>query len=204
MALPVDTISISMRKLLAHERLGSGDYKVKALVGTPDRLRVPQERRMRRRAARAAADFVAMRAGLPPARQFDRRRSASSVPGHGGAPRSCGGEQGDGGALSCARWRTPFASSAIRPTATRSSRTDRRDAPAFPKQIARRRSRSISSRSESVLPQQGEIDMKGMAIRRSRSWGRLASCKAPLPAAASASSTCNICAPPACSRARQA
>jgi ABC-type nitrate/sulfonate/bicarbonate transport system substrate-binding protein len=37
LSLPVDTISISMRKLLAQTGLGSADYKVKELVGTPVR-----------------------------------------------------------------------------------------------------------------------------------------------------------------------
>jgi ABC-type nitrate/sulfonate/bicarbonate transport system substrate-binding protein len=37
-SLPVDTISISMRKLLAQNGLASTDYKVKELVGTPVRF----------------------------------------------------------------------------------------------------------------------------------------------------------------------
>ena len=35
LSLPVDTISISMRKLLALKGLGDADYRVKELVGTP-------------------------------------------------------------------------------------------------------------------------------------------------------------------------
>jgi ABC-type nitrate/sulfonate/bicarbonate transport system substrate-binding protein len=35
LSLPVDTISISMRKLLALKGLGAADYRVKELVGTP-------------------------------------------------------------------------------------------------------------------------------------------------------------------------
>jgi NitT/TauT family transport system substrate-binding protein len=38
LSLPVDTISISMRKLLALKGLGAGDYRVKELVGTPVRF----------------------------------------------------------------------------------------------------------------------------------------------------------------------
>ena len=38
LSLPVDTISISMRKLLALKGLGEGDYSVKELVGTPVRF----------------------------------------------------------------------------------------------------------------------------------------------------------------------
>ncbi len=38
LSLPVDTISISMRKLLALNGLGKGDYSVKELVGTPVRF----------------------------------------------------------------------------------------------------------------------------------------------------------------------
>jgi ABC-type nitrate/sulfonate/bicarbonate transport system substrate-binding protein len=38
LSLPVDTISISMRKLLAQNGLGGGDYTVKELVGTPVRF----------------------------------------------------------------------------------------------------------------------------------------------------------------------
>ena len=38
LSLPVDTISISMRKLLALKGLGDGDYRVKELVGTPVRF----------------------------------------------------------------------------------------------------------------------------------------------------------------------
>jgi ABC-type nitrate/sulfonate/bicarbonate transport system substrate-binding protein len=38
LSLPVDTISISMRKLLAQKGLGAGDYQVKELVGTPVRF----------------------------------------------------------------------------------------------------------------------------------------------------------------------
>ena len=38
LSLPVDTISISMRKLLAQKGLAPGDYKVKELVGTPVRF----------------------------------------------------------------------------------------------------------------------------------------------------------------------
>ena len=38
LSLPVDTISISMRKLLALNGLGEGDYSVKELVGTPVRF----------------------------------------------------------------------------------------------------------------------------------------------------------------------
>jgi len=37
-SLAVDTISISMRKLLALKGLGDGDYRVKELVGTPVRF----------------------------------------------------------------------------------------------------------------------------------------------------------------------
>ena len=37
LSLPIDTISISMRKLLALKGLGVGDYRVKELVGTPVR-----------------------------------------------------------------------------------------------------------------------------------------------------------------------
>jgi ABC-type nitrate/sulfonate/bicarbonate transport system substrate-binding protein len=37
LSLPVDTISISMRKLLALKGLGDADYRVKELVGTPVR-----------------------------------------------------------------------------------------------------------------------------------------------------------------------
>ena len=38
LSLPVDTISISMRKLLALKGLGEADYRVKELVGTPVRF----------------------------------------------------------------------------------------------------------------------------------------------------------------------
>jgi ABC-type nitrate/sulfonate/bicarbonate transport system substrate-binding protein len=38
LSLPVDTISISMRKLLTLKGLGDGDYRVKELVGTPVRF----------------------------------------------------------------------------------------------------------------------------------------------------------------------
>ena len=38
LSLPVDTISISMRKLLAQNGLGGADYTVKELVGTPVRF----------------------------------------------------------------------------------------------------------------------------------------------------------------------
>src|SRR6185369_2605741 len=38
LSLPVDTISISMRKLLALKGLGEADYSVKELVGTPVRI----------------------------------------------------------------------------------------------------------------------------------------------------------------------
>jgi ABC-type nitrate/sulfonate/bicarbonate transport system substrate-binding protein len=38
LSLPVDTISISMRKLLAQKGLGPADYSVKELVGTPVRF----------------------------------------------------------------------------------------------------------------------------------------------------------------------
>ncbi len=38
LSIPADTISISMRKLLAQHGIGEGDYKVKELVGTPVRL----------------------------------------------------------------------------------------------------------------------------------------------------------------------
>jgi ABC-type nitrate/sulfonate/bicarbonate transport system substrate-binding protein len=38
LSLPVDTISISMRKLLAQKGLHDGDYRVKELVGTPVRF----------------------------------------------------------------------------------------------------------------------------------------------------------------------
>jgi ABC-type nitrate/sulfonate/bicarbonate transport system substrate-binding protein len=38
LSLPIDTISISMRKLLALKGLGSADYRVKELVGTPVRF----------------------------------------------------------------------------------------------------------------------------------------------------------------------
>jgi ABC-type nitrate/sulfonate/bicarbonate transport system substrate-binding protein len=38
LSLPVDTISISMRRLLALKGLGDGDYRVKELVGTPVRF----------------------------------------------------------------------------------------------------------------------------------------------------------------------
>jgi ABC-type nitrate/sulfonate/bicarbonate transport system substrate-binding protein len=38
LSLPVDTISISMRKLLALKGLRDGDYQVKALIGTPVRF----------------------------------------------------------------------------------------------------------------------------------------------------------------------
>ena len=38
LSLPIDTISISMRKLLALKGLGEADYRVKELVGTPVRF----------------------------------------------------------------------------------------------------------------------------------------------------------------------
>jgi ABC-type nitrate/sulfonate/bicarbonate transport system substrate-binding protein len=38
LSLPIDTISISMRKLLAQKGLGGADYTVKELVGTPVRF----------------------------------------------------------------------------------------------------------------------------------------------------------------------
>jgi NitT/TauT family transport system substrate-binding protein len=38
LSLPIDTISISMRKLLALKGLGDADYRVKELVGTPVRF----------------------------------------------------------------------------------------------------------------------------------------------------------------------
>ena len=38
LSLPIDTISISMRKLLALKGLGAADYRVKELVGTPVRF----------------------------------------------------------------------------------------------------------------------------------------------------------------------
>jgi ABC-type nitrate/sulfonate/bicarbonate transport system substrate-binding protein len=38
LSLPIDTISISMRKLLAQNGLGNADYTVKELVGTPVRF----------------------------------------------------------------------------------------------------------------------------------------------------------------------
>ena len=38
LSLPIDTISISMRKLLALKGLGGADYRVKELVGTPVRF----------------------------------------------------------------------------------------------------------------------------------------------------------------------
>jgi ABC-type nitrate/sulfonate/bicarbonate transport system substrate-binding protein len=38
LSLPIDTISISMRKLLALNGLGAADYRVKQLVGTPVRF----------------------------------------------------------------------------------------------------------------------------------------------------------------------
>jgi NitT/TauT family transport system substrate-binding protein len=38
LSIPADTISISMRKLLAKNGLGEGDYKTKELVGTPVRF----------------------------------------------------------------------------------------------------------------------------------------------------------------------
>jgi NitT/TauT family transport system substrate-binding protein len=38
LSLPIDTISISMRKLLALKRLNAADYRVKELVGTPVRF----------------------------------------------------------------------------------------------------------------------------------------------------------------------
>ena len=38
LSLPIDTISISMRKLLALKGLSAGDYRVKELVGTPVRF----------------------------------------------------------------------------------------------------------------------------------------------------------------------
>src|SRR5712671_2580835 len=38
LSLPIDTISISMRKLLALHGLGAADYRVKELVGTPVRF----------------------------------------------------------------------------------------------------------------------------------------------------------------------
>src|ERR1043166_3182750 len=42
LSLPIDTISISMRKLLALKGLGAADYRVKELVGTPVRFEWPR------------------------------------------------------------------------------------------------------------------------------------------------------------------
>jgi ABC-type nitrate/sulfonate/bicarbonate transport system substrate-binding protein len=43
LSLPVDTISVSTRRLLALKGLNDADYRVKQLVGTPDRFKCLQE-----------------------------------------------------------------------------------------------------------------------------------------------------------------
>src|SRR5262252_4797952 len=73
LSLAVDTISISMRKLMALKGLTEADYAVKELVGTPLRLR----------AAGPAGGPRRNGAGLPPARPLDRGRGV--VPVHGGS-----------------------------------------------------------------------------------------------------------------------
>lgn len=63
LSLPIDTISISMRKLLALKGLQEGDYRVKDLVGTPRRAACLKSGECDAAPLGQPDDFIAMKAG---------------------------------------------------------------------------------------------------------------------------------------------
>jgi ABC-type nitrate/sulfonate/bicarbonate transport system substrate-binding protein len=99
LSLPVDTISISMRKLLALKGLGEADYTVKELIGTPVRFDCLK---------RGECDAVPLGqlgfrrygGGLPEIRCVDGGSGGVPIPGRCRAAAGLGaGEQGRGRAL---------------------------------------------------------------------------------------------------------
>ena len=79
LSLGIDTISISMRKLLAQKGLKDGDYKVKELVGTPVRFDCLKRGECDGVPLGQPEDFIGHRPGLHPARRLDRRGEAFRI-----------------------------------------------------------------------------------------------------------------------------
>jgi hypothetical protein len=95
LSLPVDTISISMRKLLALKGLGEADYSVKD-AGT---FRLPKAGRVRRGAARSTRGFRRYGGGLPEIGCVDGGSGGIPIPGRCRAADLGAGEQGRGRAF---------------------------------------------------------------------------------------------------------
>jgi ABC-type nitrate/sulfonate/bicarbonate transport system substrate-binding protein len=96
LSLPVDTISISMRKLLALNGLGEGDYSVKELVGTPVRFECLKRGECDAVPLGQPEDFIAIGDGVPQARSVDGCGGGVPIPGHCGAASVGADEQGCG------------------------------------------------------------------------------------------------------------
>ena len=121
LSVAADTISITTRKLLAKHGVKDGEFKVQAAGRDAGAVRLPQERRVRRRAARATGGHrggegrASAGSAIPPRRSAISSSSSLSRIATGRPPirtRWC---------RSCAPWRTRSASSAIPTTARRRS-----------------------------------------------------------------------------------
>lgn len=99
LSLPVDTISISMRKLLALKGLGEADYSVKELVGTPVRFDCLKRGECDGGAARSTRGFRRYGGGLPEIGCVDGGSGGIPIPGRCRAPGLGAGEQGRGRAF---------------------------------------------------------------------------------------------------------
>jgi ABC-type nitrate/sulfonate/bicarbonate transport system substrate-binding protein len=99
LSLPVDTISISMRKLLALNGVREADYSVKELVGTPVRFDCLKRGECDAVPLGQPEDFLAVGQGFSRARALDRGGRVIPVPGGRGAAKLRAGEQGRGHAF---------------------------------------------------------------------------------------------------------
>ena len=99
MSLPVDTISIASRLLLAKHGLKEHRLPHHRADRHADPRQMPDRRRMRRGAARPARRHRVRRQGLHQARRLARGDPGAAVQRDRRAPRLGGTEQGRGGAL---------------------------------------------------------------------------------------------------------
>jgi ABC-type nitrate/sulfonate/bicarbonate transport system substrate-binding protein len=99
LSLPIDTISISMRKLLALKGLGAADYRVKELVGTPVRFECLRRGECDGVPLVQPDDLIALTQGYRRLGLSTEAVSAVPVPASGGEALMGRGQQGRCGAL---------------------------------------------------------------------------------------------------------
>ena len=160
LSLPVDTISISMRKLLALKGLGEADYSVKELVGTPVRFDCLKRGECDGGAARSTRGFRRYGGGLPEIGCVDGGSGGIPIPGRCRAP-----GLGAGGRDAVVRFVRALAA-AFRFIRDRANREEVATAivklTGSPDQIARQTLALYFEPERGVLPKQAEIDLNGL------------------------------------------